>query len=309
MDVLLKKYFWVINLVVLGTCAGLAGRAAAHFIEGAYLTGDDTRPSMRRPPPLSPTKQHAKEGEEVAKRNIFCSACAPPPPPTTPDGGTGTSTEVLKSSLQLELVCTMISFSDDDWSMAVIRDLSSKEKDSAMFNRGKAVFSTGASVYKVVSRRVYLMNSGRIEYLELDGDKPPAAPAVASIAPASTSAIDPNMGDIDKGVSCSGNSCTVERALVEKVLSNTTMIATAARIVPSIKDGKPNGFKLYAIRPNSLLGKIGLQNGDLVKAINGAEMTTPDAALSLYIKLRSASHVSVQAERRGENVTLDYTIK
>jgi general secretion pathway protein C len=121
--------------------------------------------------------------------------------------------------------------------------------------------------------------------------------------------LNPELGDIDKGVNCTGNACTVDRALVEKLLSNTTMLATAARFVPSIKDGKPNGFKLYAIRPQSIFGRIGLQNGDTIKAINGSEMTTPDAALGLYTKLRNASHLSVQVERRGETVTLDYTIR
>ncbi len=87
------------------------------------------------------------------------------------------------------------------------------------------------------------------------------------------------------------------------------MLATSARFVPSIKDGKPNGFKLYAIRPNSIFGKMGLQNGDTLKSINGNDMTTPDAALALYSKLRNASHLSVQVERRGETVPLDYTIR
>ena len=119
-----------------------------------------------------------------------------------------------------------------------------------------------------------------------------------------------NLGDIDgRGVTCSGNSCTVERQVVEKMLSNTALLASAARFVPSIKDNKPNGFKLYAIRPNSIFGRIGLQNGDTVRAINGMDMTTPDRALEVYTKVRFASHLSVAVERRGENMTLDYSIR
>jgi general secretion pathway protein C len=162
-------------------------------------------------------------------------------------------------------------------------------------------------VYKVTSKRVYILNNGRPEYLELEGSAPP--PAVAQNTPPPAQNLNPELGDIDKGVTCNGNSCTVDRSLVEKLLANTTMLATAARFVPSIKDGKPNGFKLYAIRPQSIFGRIGLQNGDTIKAINGSEMTTPDAALGLYTKLRNASHLSVQVERRGETVTLDYTIR
>jgi general secretion pathway protein C len=176
-----------------------------------------------------------------------------------------------------------------------------------MYHRGSTIGTTGATVYRVTSKRVYILNAGRPEYLELDGTAPVVAANTPPVVQQPT--LNPEMGDIDKGVNCTGNACTVDRSLVEKLLSNTTMLATAARFVPSIKDGKPNGFKLYAIRPQSIFGRIGLQNGDTIKAINGSEMTTPDAALGLYTKLRNASHLSVQVERRGETVTLDYTIR
>jgi general secretion pathway protein C len=314
MDVLLKKYFWVLNLTVITVCAAFAGRAASHFIEAAYLVGDDAaKLGVRRPMmAAAPQKVHGKEAEEINKRNVFCSGCAPPPAAAAVDAVAEQKhkDEPQKSALQLELVSTMVAIHDDNWSMAIIRDLSTKEKDPAMFNKGKTVFATPAVVVKVVPKRVYFRNNGQLEYLEIEGSAPPpaaAAPAVAQVTP--PAAIDPNMGDIDKGVTCSGNNCTVERQLVEKMLQNTTMLATAARFVPSIKDGKPNGFKLYAIRPNSIFGKIGLQNGDTIKAINGNDMTTPDAALALYSKLRNASHLSVQVERRGELQTMDYVIR
>jgi general secretion pathway protein C len=314
MDVILKKYFWVINLVVLGICAAFAGRAASHFMEAAWLT-DDPNSFRRRtgflPPP--PLKQHGKDPDDMVKRNVFCSGCAPPPPPSTEVATP--PTELLntpkKTSLQLELVSTMLCPEDDNWSVAIIKDTASKEKDSAMFNKGKEIFTSKAIIEKVFQKRVYFRNAGQLEYLEMEGAPPvgappAAAPAISEVKPPP---VDQNLGDIDKGVNCSGNNCTVDRALVEKLLQNTTMLATSARFVPSIKDGKPNGFKLYAIRPNSIFGKIGLQNGDTIKAINGNDMTTPDAALALYSKLRNASHLSVSVERRGEAQTMDYTIK
>ena len=311
MDVILKKYFWVLNLLVLGICAIFAGKAGAHFIEAAYLTDDPL--AFRRRVNFSapaPQKAHGKEADEIVNRDIFCSGCAPPPKVEKDTSGPDPKTKDVaqKTSLQLELVSTMVCPQDDRYSMAIIKDLAGKEKDSSMFNKGKEIFATKAVVEKVFPKKVYFRNNGQLEYLALDGaDVPP--PAVAAAAPPPAAPIDQNMGDIDKGVNCSGNNCTVDRALVEKLLQNTTMLATSARFVPSIKDGKPNGFKLYAIRPNSIFGKIGLQNGDTVKAINGNDMTTPDAALALYSKLRAASHLSVQVERRGETVALDYTIR
>lgn len=306
MELLMKKYFWVVNLVVIGICAGFAGRAAGHILEGAFLSGDDTRAPMRHAASPPPIRMHDKGGEVIVSRDIFCSGCVPPKPTALSDNATP-SNEWTKSGLQLELVSTMVCPSDDRYSMAVIRDMSTKEKDPAMYHRGSIIGESGPSVYRVMAKRVYILNSGRPEYLELDAN---AAQAVAqNTPPPAQNGLNPELGDIDKGVTCNGNSCTVERALVEKLLANTTMLATSARFVPSIKEGKPNGFKLYAIRPQSIFGRIGLQNGDTIKAINGSEMTTADAALALYQKLRTASHLSVQVERHGETVTLDYSIR
>jgi general secretion pathway protein C len=303
MELLLKKYFWVINLLVIGVCAGFAGRAAGHILESTYLAGDEVKAPMRRSAPPPVAKLHDKAGDVIVSRDVFCSGCIPPKPTTTTESAP--SNEWTKSAMQLELVSTMVCPSDDNYSMAVIRDMSTKEKDPELYHRGSTIGATAASVYRVLSKRVYILNGGKPEYLELDGAAAPVAVAANTPPPAAN----PELGDIDKGVNCTGNSCTIDRALVEKLLSNTTMLATAARFVPSIKDGKPNGFKLYAIRPQSIFGRIGLQNGDTIKAINGSEMTTPDAALGLYTKLRSASHLSVQLERRGETVALDYTIR
>jgi len=306
MEILMKKYFWVVNLVVIGICAGFAGRAAGHILQGAYLAGDDVKAPLRHTAPPPVTKVHDKNGDVIVSRDVFCSGCLPPKPVTSTDSTP--SNEWTKSTLQLELVSTMVCPSDENYSMAVIRDMSTKEKDPAMYHRGSTIMPSAATVYRVTSKRVYILNGGKPEFLELDGNAPVAV-AANTPPPVTQPTLNPELGDIDKGVNCTGNSCTVDRSLVEKLLSNTTMLATAARFVPSIKDGKPNGFKLYAIRPQSIFGRIGLQNGDTIKAINGSEMTTPDAALGLYTKLRNASHLSVQVERRGETVTLDYTIR
>ncbi len=52
MDVLLKKYFWVVNVAVVGVCMVFLGRASTHFIEASWLAGDDARPTLARRPPV-----------------------------------------------------------------------------------------------------------------------------------------------------------------------------------------------------------------------------------------------------------------
>lgn len=315
MDLFFRKYFWLVNLTAIGLCAALVGRAASHVVEAAYLTGaDDAKvPSVRRNSIQAPVKTHGKETEDVVRRDVFCSGCVPVVKEADKSAASAPgSNEPQKTSLQLELVSTMVSLDDDAWSMAVIRDLSSKEKDAEMFNRGKKVFATGATVKSVLSRRVYFDHEGRVEYLDLDNapapvpGAPAATPAPAAAPPVAGAG---EFGDLDKSIQCNGGNCTIERALVDKALGNLSGLASLARFVPSMRDGKPNGFKVYAIRPNSLFGKIGLQNGDTIKQINGNEMSTPDQALSLFTKLRSASHLTMQVERRSESVTMDYTIR
>ena len=70
----------------------------------------------------------------------------------------------------------------------------------------------------------------------------------------------------------------IDKSLVDKVLANPMAVAKGARVVPAVKNGKPDGFKLYAIRPSSVYAKLGLSNGDTIQSINGFELTTADKA-------------------------------
>ena len=81
------------------------------------------------------------------------------------------------------------------------------------------------------------------------------------------------------------------------------------RVVPSMKNGQPNGFKLYAVRPSSVYAKLGLTNGDTLQSINGFELTSADKALEVYTKLREATQLQVEITRRGKPMTLNYSIR
>jgi general secretion pathway protein C len=78
--------------------------------------------------------------------------------------------------------------------------------------------------------------------------------------------------------------------------------------VPHEQDGKVVGVKLYGIRRKSLLGSLGLQNGDLLRTINGFDMSSPDTALEAYSKLRSANNLTMAVTRRGRATNMEYGI-
>ena len=101
----------------------------------------------------------------------------------------------------------------------------------------------------------------------------------------------------------------VPKDVVDALLANPMAMAKGVRVVPAVKDGKPSGFKLYAIRPSSLPAHLGFANGDTVRKINGTELTSADKALEVYTKLRDAKKLTVEIERRGAAMTFTYTIK
>jgi general secretion pathway protein C len=134
----------------------------------------------------------------------------------------------------------------------------------------------------------------------------PAAPLAAGVSSAGGISED----ELNQNINAvSETKFSVPRTFVDKILQNQGEIMRSARIVPHEENGQVVGVKLYGIRRNSLLGKLGLQNGDLLRTINGFEMSSPDTALEAYSRLRSASNLSVAVTRRGRPMNIDYDIQ
>ncbi len=108
----------------------------------------------------------------------------------------------------------------------------------------------------------------------------------------------------------SANEYNVDRAVVDNILENQAELMRSARIVPEKgADGKTVGIRLFGIRPDTLLGTLGLQNGDRIETINGFNMASPEDALNAYARLRTANKLSVTLTRRGKPTTVDLNIK
>jgi len=303
MELLLRKYLWAVDLAVIAISGGFVARAAASAVESSYLLGGmPVHAASRSTPSAAPV--YSKGMDDILKRNVFCSTCPPIIPPTVPDGGAGAvvAEAPQKTTLPLKLMAVMFSPPPNDprWSMAIIRDTDTK---------GIGPYAVGAKVHDALvtdiqETRVYLDNAGKPEYLDIiDKAPPPAGPAAAPPGDALSA-------EMQKGIKKLGeHNYEVQRSTLDSVLGNMSMLSRSARIVPEIKDGKPAGFRLYSVRPDGPFAMIGLQNGDVISAINGLEMTSPDKALEVYTKLKSASHLSVGFERNGQKLTKEYNIR
>ncbi|MEM7158307.1 MAG: hypothetical protein AAF799_36040 [Myxococcota bacterium] len=94
--------------------------------------------------------------------------------------------------------------------------------------------------------------------------------------------------------------CSIDRALLDELLANPARLSKQARVVPRMRDGESDGFKLYGIRPGSLPKQLGLKNGDTVRMVNGRALLSIDDAMDAYMKLRKSKKLEFEIERKGK---------
>jgi len=99
-----------------------------------------------------------------------------------------------------------------------------------------------------------------------------------------------------------GSHCTIERSVIQEVLSNPSKLG-GLRAFPS-----SGGFKLAGVRRGTLAHEIGLRNGDVLTEVGGKPLDSIDDALALLPLLRSASNVHVTLSRKGKPITHEIEI-
>jgi general secretion pathway protein C len=311
MQDLIKRHFWVLGAVAVVVCAVFAAKATSHVVEAKFLADPEhaARITPLVPQTAAPVAAvRSKDGGQFSGRNMFCSDC-------TPAAEVAKTTDPLSvpiTSLPLALLATNIGPRPEE-SYATI--INSENQAQGAYAVGDPMPAKGAGKVKAIHfKYVDFENNGHTERLVLLGA---TAPASTPVAVAETPTLPSDGGDkddmqaaVDGGIKkIDDSNYEIDKSLVEKVLLNPMAVAKGARVVPSMKNGKPDGFKLYAIRPSSAFAKLGLANGDTLQSINGFELTSADKALEVYTKLREATSLEVEVTRRGKPVTLKYSIK
>ena len=308
MQDLIKRHFWLLGAITVVVCAVFAAKATSHIVEAKYL-GDPEHATKITPVVAQNQPQVAavrtKDGGQLQSRNMFCSDCTPAVSTQSAD-----PSQIPLTALPLALLATNIGPRPAD-SYATI--INSENQRQGAYSVGDQVPGATGKIKEIHFKYIDFENNGHTERLVLLGATPPVAPtvAVAETPPALPAGDgDELQGAVDAGIKkIDDNNYEIDKSLVEKVLLNPMAVAKGARVVPSMKNGKPDGFKLYAIRPSSAFARLGLANGDTLQSINGFELTSADKALEVYTKLREATSLEVEVTRRGKPVTLKYSIK
>jgi len=102
------------------------------------------------------------------------------------------------------------------------------------------------------------------------------------------------------------HSYEVPRSTVERVFSSTATYARVARTLPSYRS---DGFRVYGVRPGTIVAAIGVQSGDKIRAVNGHEVNTIDEAVELYRQIKDAKEWRIDVTRRGRPELITISIK
>jgi general secretion pathway protein C len=190
---------------------------------------------------------------------------------------------------------------DDASSYAIIEEGSTHKQD--VYRVGETAGGCG-TLKQVEWDRVILNRDGRDEILELANAQPRAVAAVAAVAPVPSpaAATDPHIQKVSE------NEYNIERSEVDGALDNMNQLFTQIRAVPHFDGGQSTGFRLFAIRQNSIFDNIGLRNGDIIQNINGSDINDPAKALALFGDLRNQRQISVRILRNKDPMTVTYNI-
>jgi general secretion pathway protein C len=317
-DQLLKRHFWAVILVLVAVAAFFGAQGITQVV-GASLGADEKQLSAppllaRVPPGPASASPHATDAKPILDRNPFDHVTGPissvaQTTPDVPDDSADLNQDPFSApDCDGVKVLVIAASADPEWSFAALETQQEKGK-SFLRRRGGEI--GGKKVEFVGWDRVWL-SSGPRQLCQTQMFKPAAGTSPAPTA-SSTPANIPGSGldpAISKGIQKkSATEFDVDRGVVDKILENQAELMRQARIVPEQENGKVVGIRLFGVRPDTLLGALGMENGDRLEKINGFDMTSPEKALEAYARLRTADHLTVSVNRKGQETNLDYNIK
>jgi len=308
MELFFRKYFWTVNLVFILLVAWLVARTANLFVESAIAPAPNAEPAARSPQRVQETQQLASLDMERLSKLTGIKLPEPEPLVQEPVAAPviDENADPVKSGLRVKLLGTLVA-ADKYWSFASVQDMVTQRSQTYMV--GDLI--QNAQVTDIQRERVIVLNNGRKEFIDNqpgDGSAPaPTFTPPPPVAAAPTSS--PNSG-LGTGIRATGeNEYEVPRGEIDRTLANLNEVAMQARIVPAFKDGQAQGFKLFSIRPDSIYSKIGVQNGDVIRRINGFDLNSPEKALEVYSKLKEAPRIEIEIERNGAPIRKTYNVR
>jgi len=179
---------------------------------------------------------------------------------------------------------------------ALVRNTTKQEE--RVFRLGDMVFDAGRLAQVTREQAFIVVNGKKVELLT-----PMAPPAAASGQ--ARPAVQQGVAVASTGA---GNYIIDQRAL-NAALDNIGQAMSDARLLPSQKDGKVEGFRASEVKPSGVFAMIGIKNGDVLLRLNDFPIDSPDKALQSFIALKGQNRLKLDMIRDGHPVTFNYDIR
>jgi hypothetical protein len=101
----------------------------------------------------------------------------------------------------------------------------------------------------------------------------------------------------------------IERQALETILANLPPLVSSLPAVPVHEGNRVVGVRVFGIHPDTLLGMLNLENGDVLERVGAYELGDPDQALQAYTQFRRARDLSLQISRRNTRVNIHYAVR
>jgi general secretion pathway protein C len=313
-----------IILTTLAVCAFFLAQGTTRVLAAELLGAEVEAPKRksRKTVKSGAPVNRKHDAAIILKRNIFDSEQGDLTLVALPETGElGDGAEMTeydpnqpppRCSNSLRLVASVMHPRLPGWSFAAIAG--STDGKTMLYREGSVI--DGSKVVAVYpSSVVVTSSSGVCQLLMFEEEvskpaqarKPKETPKPRSSNPRNAGLSDTELNEgIEK---ISDTRFKIQRSLVDKVLANQGSLMKAARVIPHEEDGRVVGMRLYGIRRNSLLGRLGVRNGDMLRTINGFDMTSPDSALEAYTRLRTSDNLTLAMKRQNKDLTIEYTIE
>lgn len=214
------------------------------------------------------------------------------------------------SSLPLRLVGTVID-EDGGWAHAVLHDT---ETGLTSVRRPGDALAAGHEVLDVERDRVRVITEQGVDCLYagvVDAEEMRPARRRANTEPLQNSPTEEPASEAvaefeestpEQREDPPPGTYRVARSTVDAVANDPGSVGAAStRISSEIgESGETVGLRITGIGRNSALRQAGLRNGDVLVAVNGQAVDSPQRGIAVYQRLSTSSSVSVELLRRGE---------
>lgn len=286
----------VATLSLLGAAAFTTARAASALIDVALASSASAPPPPLDVPrdPVEPPLHRTVVDERASLRAI--GAPEPAVREASPDPGDPRSAPPCE---RLRVVASAV-YDDPAGSFVVLAAL---DGPSVTRRRGDAIGEL--RVVAIEPARAWLEGP---RGLCQAGPDWPAAPQAAVRAPPASSAPPLVRSVTDRIRNVGPGVFEIDRATLD-VARERYLELLPPRAVPDVENGRPVGYRIVAVRPDSPLGVLGLRAGDRIERVNGMEVSTPEGGLAAYARFATADVVRLVLRRDGKPTEIELRVK